>query len=313
MNEYWRKRVLGEERMVHAIANRASAEMAKMYREQYARVVKEIKALKAEIDYGNPLTRTQLWNYARWRKVEESLRQFVTEATKIDTQIIHDALDEVFEKVIGAKAEDYGGALGMGNSVALTQFEKQKIIAGNWSGEHYSTRVWKNTAAVADKMREEITQMLVDGKGIGEINKALRKQFGVSYSNADRLARTEASYTYNSGAIDRYKDYGDDKVQIIATDDERTCDVCKELPGKPYDINNPPFLPAHPRCRCCYAPWTKREQEKWEKKQARKGEPENPATNVISFVEPKKEKEEILEKEGRAGSLAKPRRRCYNV
>ena len=60
-----------------------------------------------------------------------------------------------------------------------------------------------------------------------------------------------------------YKANGDTLVSILNVEDGKACEVCRGLPGKPYDINAAPFLPAHPRCRCCYAPWTYSDRKKW--------------------------------------------------
>lgn len=270
-NDYWEQRVLADERRATEIARNASDELAKMYRTQYLRVVKEIEKLKGEIDYGAELTRTQLWNYARWRKVEESLRDCVAESTRIGTEVIHAALEKEFERVIGDKVMNYGGAIGRNGMMALTQLEKNRILSGTWSGDHYSARIWKNTSAVADRMRNEITNMLVDGKSTQDIRRTVMREFGVGYHNADRLVRTEVSYVHNQMTLARYKANGDSLVKILNVEDGKACEICRELPGKPYDINAAPFLPAHPRCRCCYAPWTYSDRKKWAKEHPEEG------------------------------------------
>lgn len=277
-NNYWEERVLADERRATEIAQNASDELAKMYRTQYLRVVKEIEKLKGEIDYGQELTRTQLWNYARWRKVEESLRDCVAESTRIGTEVIHEALEKEFERVIGDKVMNYGGAIGRNGLMALTKLEKNRILSGTWSGDHYSARIWKNTSAIADRMRNEITNMLVDGKSTQDIRRAVMREFGVGYHNADRLVRTEVSYVHNQMTLARYKANGDSLVKILNVEDGKACEVCRELPGKPYDINAAPFLPAHPRCRCCYAPWTYSDRKKWAEEHPE--EPENIANRL---------------------------------
>ena len=43
----------------------------------------------------------------------------------------------------------YGGALGAGDSILLGTARKARILSGDWSGEHYSARIWKNSNAIA--------------------------------------------------------------------------------------------------------------------------------------------------------------------
>lgn len=254
-NRYWRERVLADEARAQAIAGNASREMARMYRQQYLRVMKEIRALRDQIDYGKELTRTQLWNYARWRKVEEALRDFVQESTLFDVEQIESALNEEFLAVIGAEVEGYGGALGREGIMQLTQIERNRILSGTWSGEHFSARVWRSTSAIADKMRTEITNMLVDGKSTQDIRRAVMRQFGATYANADRLVRTEMSYSFNQLELSNCRASGRQYVQIVTAEDASMCDRCAELTDKVFPIDSAPFLPVHPRCRCCYAPW----------------------------------------------------------
>ena len=248
-DDYWARRALADEAAAERLARQAAKEMRRVYREQYEAVLREIEGLMAEVAEGGTPTRTQLWNYARWRRLEERLREFAGEASRRCEQTVTDCLDEVFRTVIGADVADATG------TVWRASISPQAVLETAWSGEHYSTRIWHNTAAIAQRVRDDVTDMIVQGKGISQVRRRLMEDFSAAYSDADRLVRTEAAYVRNQAALTRYRQNGRRKVRwITGESDGRECSVCRERDGKEYDIDAAPRLPAHPNCRCCYAP-----------------------------------------------------------
>lgn len=248
-DDYWTRRALADEAAAERLARQAAKEMRRVYREQYEAVLREIEGLMAEVAEGGTPTRTQLWNYARWRRLEERLREFAGEASRRCEQTVTDCLDEVFRTVIGADAADMAGA------VWQASISPKAVLETAWSGEHYSTRIWHNTAAIAQRVRDDVTDMIVQGKGISQVRRRLMEDVSAAYSDADRLVRTEAAYVRNQAALTRYRQNGRRKVRwITGESDGRECAVCRERDGQEYDIDAAPRLPAHPNCRCCYAP-----------------------------------------------------------
>lgn len=248
-DDYWTRRALADEAAAERLARQAAQEMRRVYREQYEAVLHEVEGLMAEIAEGGTPTRTQLWNYARWRRLEARLREFAGDVSRQCEQKITDCLDEVFRTVIGADASDMTGV------VWQVSISPKVVLETAWSGEHYSARIWRNTAAIAERVREDVTDMIVQGKGISQVRRKLMEDFSVAYSDASRLVRTEAAYVRNQAALTRYRQNGRRKVRwITGKSDGRECAVCRERDGQEYDIDAAPRLPAHPNCRCCYAP-----------------------------------------------------------
>lgn len=248
-DDYWTRRALADEAAAERLARQAAKEMRRVYREQYEAVLREIEGLMAEVAEGGTPTRTQLWNYARWRRLEERLREFAGEASRRCEQTVTDCLDEVFRTVIGTDVADVTG------TVWQASISPKAVLETAWSGEHYSTRIWRNTAAIAQRVRDDVTDMIVQGKGISQVRRRLMEDFSVAYSDADRLVRTEAAYVRNQAALTRYRQNGRRKVRwITGESDGRECTTCRERDGQEYDIDAAPRLPAHPNCRCCYAP-----------------------------------------------------------
>lgn len=245
---FWLSRAMADEARANRIAGGAAKEIQKMYRRQYLQIIKRITELKAELDVGKELTRTQLWNYSRWRQLEAELRNFVNEASRFDISETEKALNEVFEKTIGESAASF-------DATRMTlPISAHDVIGTTWSGERYSQRIWKNQAAIADRLRRSMEDMLVQGRGLPDIKKAIMNEFNVAFREADRLVRTEAAYVVNRANLAKYKRAGIRKVQwSVGPEDGKECQICAARADKVYFIDQAPMIPAHPRCRCIYA------------------------------------------------------------
>jgi SPP1 gp7 family putative phage head morphogenesis protein len=105
-----------------------------------------------------------------------------------------------------------------------------------------------------ETLNEGLLHIVASGKKSTELKNVLQERFGVSYSMADALVRTEVAHIQTQAAKQRYQDYGVQEVEIWADKDERRCDVCGELHMKRYPVGAAVPIPAHPRCRCCIVP-----------------------------------------------------------
>ena len=132
----------------------------------------------------------------------------------------------------------------------------QQMINHIWcaDGKSWSQRVWENTERLAEALNENLIHCVATGAKPGELKKLLVNEFGVSFSRADALVRTELAHIQTQAAQQRYKDYGIQKVQVWADADERRCEVCGKLHETIYPINAQMPIPAHPRCRCSIIP-----------------------------------------------------------
>lgn len=245
---YWLARAQADEKRAQRIADGAAKEIKKMYRRQYLKIVKQLEGLKAQLDAGKDLTRTQLWNYSRWRQLEQELKRFVDESSRISTETTNKALEQVFTQGIGAKAAQF-------EATRLTAaIAPRQVIGTAWSGVKFSDRIWKNNAAIADRIKHSMEDMLVQGRGLPDIKKAIMQEFGVAFSYADRLVRTEAAYVLNRAHVAQYKAEGAKKIiWDTGLEDGKECEICKIRANKVYLIDEAPIIPAHPRCRCLYS------------------------------------------------------------
>ena len=154
---------------------------------------------------------------------------------------------------------DIHKAIGVGASFSYIDNDMIKeILSFPWSGRHYSQRLWSNRTKLKNVMVEELTQMLIQGKGVKEASKALSKRLDVDLKNCIRLIHTEHSYFMGEATAKAYEEMNIDKYQFLATLDNRTSEICQKLDGKVFDLKDRVVgvnaSPMHPRCRSCEIP-----------------------------------------------------------
>ena len=247
---YWARRAVEDEKAAEKLAQEASERIKQLYLTQYKKTVLQMERLYAQVEGGKTPNRTALWDYSRWREMEKSLSSFVKGGSIIEREKITGCLDKVFEQVIGAPVTDFKG------TGFVAKIDPKTVIDTAWSGDNYSKRIWKNRAALADRIRISMEGMVAGNKRLDEARREIMHEFNVSYSQADRLVRTETSYVFNRTTIERYKSLGVDRVEWITQETSGRCKLCHERDGVIWPINTAPVIPAHPNCNCTYAAYT---------------------------------------------------------
>jgi len=113
----------------------------------------------------------------------------------------------------------------------------EEILKQNWSGKHFSDRVWKNTDVLAEKLEGVITSGLMNGKSSKKMALELADLTEYGKFAAERLVRTETTYVTNAAEIESYKECGIKKYVFVATLDLRTSDTCRQHDGKVYEVS----------------------------------------------------------------------------
>lgn len=161
---------------------------------------------------------------------------------------------QLAEKAYNRSIFDIQQRTGFGFSFShIDQKQVDKVLKSKWSGMNYSERVWRNTRALAQEVKEALLVNLITGRTEREAAEMLTKKFAGGSSKARRLIRTESCYLSNQLEMESYKECGIDKYQYLATLDLRTSEICRELDGKVFLVkdqqpgkNCPPM---HPWCR----------------------------------------------------------------
>lgn len=124
----------------------------------------------------------------------------------------------------------------------------RKIIEANFKGKHFSERVWSNEKNVANYLNKQIKSFVNGRVNVNQIKKDIEKTFNVSAYNAKRLVTTEVSRCQNEAFISFCKETGVKKIKRNETLDSKTCEECRSLHGKIYDLDKAPGI-IHPMCR----------------------------------------------------------------
>lgn len=128
-----------------------------------------------------------------------------------------------------------------------------QVLNSRWSGLNYSDRIWNNTQALANGLKEQLLIGMLTGKTESEMAKELANKFSTSAFNARRLIRTESNYIAEELEAQSYEECGAKKYIFLATLDLKTSEVCREHDLKKYllkerkvGVNCPPM---HVWCR----------------------------------------------------------------
>ncbi len=129
------------------------------------------------------------------------------------------------------------------------------VLHSKWSGKNYSERIWDNTQALADRVKEEVLVNLVTGRTEREAAEIIEKEFAKGAANARRLVWTESAQVAKEMNFKAYEEMEVEEYRYLATLDLKTCEKCcrpldrKVFPVKDRQdgVNCPPM---HPWCRC---------------------------------------------------------------
>ena len=122
---------------------------------------------------------------------------------------------------------------------------------------------------LAAGIKRTVTQGVLTGKSIPEVARdigrvvkdpeAFRKAGKTVFKTAQRratvIARTETLRAHNEGRKVFYREVGVKKVKWLTASDRRVCEICRNLDGKVFEIDEAPGPPAHPLCRCSATAW----------------------------------------------------------
>ena len=144
---------------------------------------------------------------------------------------------------------DIHKSIGVGASFSYIDNDMIKeMLAFPWSGRHYSENLWINRTNLKNALKQELTQMLIQGKDLRSTARALSKKLDASYKNCVRLIHTEHSYFMETSSQKAYVECDVDKYEILATLDKRTSKICQGLDGEVFNVkdavvgvNMPPF------------------------------------------------------------------------
>lgn len=135
------------------------------------------------------------------------------------------------------------------------------IIRKPWApdGLDFSSRIWRDRTRMINVLQTELTQSIIRGDGPKRIIDTMAKTFNVSKNTAGRLVMTESAFFASAAQKDAFKYLDVEKYKYVATLDLKTSDICQEMDGHIFDIEeyaiNVTAPPLHSWCRSTTAPY----------------------------------------------------------
>jgi len=147
----------------------------------------------------------------------------------------------------------------LGINTIVSRDKIKTVLDRPWSGANFSQRIWSNTDKLAQTVKQEIVNGMIQGINLQTMAKRVSERFETAKKNdVERLLRTEVNYTLNQATLDGYKEAGIEKYEFSATLDSRTSQICSELHGEVFEIKKIAvglnYPPMHPRCRSTTIP-----------------------------------------------------------
>lgn len=246
-NQYWEAREI--------LYNKTLKKAQKQLGKEYQRCAKATKAdlidLWSEIQDSRrdgTILVSDLYKYNRYFDLTNNLN---AELDKLGLQE-----EKITEKYLLEMYND--NLLIVGNEVQFMPIidnEKAlRAINSTWcaDGKSWSTRIWNNKSLLKQNIEDGIVDCIARGTSKNELVQTLMDNFGKSYYQADRLARTELSYVQNKSSLDGYLDAGIEYYEVLSN--QADDDSCLPLNGRRFRCvdasvgeNFPPF---HPNCKC---------------------------------------------------------------
>lgn len=255
-NNYWAERTAKAQTN---ISNRNAKQIEKQLSKYYANTMQKIlgqfeltyNKVLSSIEEGKKPTPADLYKLDSYWKMQAQLRAELEKLGNMQMVLFSKQFEKQWFDIYNSFSLPTQQAFG-----SISTEMAQQMINQVWAadGQAWSNRIWGNTERLMEELNESLIDCIVAGRKTTDLKNALQERFGVSYSNADMLVRTEIAHIQTQAAVQRYKDYGLQEVEIWADEDERRCDICGKLHQKRYPAGAAVPIPAHPRCRCCVVP-----------------------------------------------------------
>lgn len=260
---YWAERqALAQDKLTSRNVRKTEKQLKEYYKRSMESVIGQFELtynkLLSSMDEGRAPTPADLYKLDKYWQLQAQLRK--------ELQALGDKQMVLLSKQFEVNFFEVYYSFAIPGSEAFTTISveaAQQMINQIWcaDGKSWSQRVWENTARLQETLNEGLIECVVTGKKPTELKQKLQERFGVSYSRANTLIRTEMSHIQTQAAKQRYQDYGLTEYEILGNDDDSCGNHsvdCHAMHGKKFKYvemvtgkNAPPF---HPNCKCCIIP-----------------------------------------------------------
>lgn len=167
-----------------------------------------------------------------------------------------DEIDRMLgEKLTERATEEFERQAGiLGESVGDVSRAAASIVGASFYNATFSQRIWANQDALKSEISRLLQKGMIQGKHSDVLARELRKSFGTSRYESERLMRTEMARVQTQAQMQALDRYGIEEYEYMACPNGDMCAACKALDGKHFKTkdampgeNAPPM---HPNCHC---------------------------------------------------------------
>lgn len=260
---YWAKRQAKiQDKLTAKNEKQIQKQLSKYYADAAKKVIDDFEAtynkLLSRQELNQPITPADLYKLDRYWQMEGRLRHELQKLGEKEVALLTKYFEINFFEVYYSINVEGATAFSTVDTAAARQ-----LINAIWlaDGKSFSQRIWDNTDRLIETLNEELIHTVATGRKTTDLKKKLQERFGVSYSRANTLVRTELAHVQTVAAKQRYEDYGLTKYEILGNDDDSCGNHsvdCHRMDGKTFlysemvvGKNAPPF---HPNCKCAIIP-----------------------------------------------------------
>ena len=259
MSNYWQKREAEQKLKFQAKTEKEiERELRELYTKAADKVIEDMELLYPSLLEDGTIA-NQYYRYTRYYKLLEKINKELTLLGKEEIKVLETKMETMY------KYSSWKTLKGLNFSTS-NKMELENVIKSLWENRtSWSKDVWcrdglaglqrveKAMSQLQNQLERGMSDCVLRGASKDELVKTLQSRFGVSFSEANRMARTELTYIQNQAAKDSYKKAGVREYEFLAEDDERTSDLCSDLNGERFPIDaavvGENYPPLHPNCR----------------------------------------------------------------
>lgn len=135
------------------------------------------------------------------------------------------------------------------------------IVNASFQNATFDQRIWSNQDALKAELDKLLSRGMIQGKNPRVLAREIKKTFGVSTRQSERLMVTELARTQTAAQERSFKEYGFE--QYVYIPEPTACSICKPLDGKVFNVKDMmPGVnasPMHPHCKCSTAAYVDRD------------------------------------------------------
>lgn len=194
------------------------------------------------------------------RKVEQELQKIGALEITVLTAILGTVFAHVYYKTAFKLEQSLEVAI---DFKRLNPAIIKEFVNFDWSGQHFSERIWNNQTALKNTLKTILVRGVQDGESIDKMARKFNKQFDSKAYQSKRLVVTETARVIGQAREKIYVDSGVQKVEWLTTLEKNTCEICAKLDGRIFALDDPrrPKIPRHPNCRCDLIPYISNEKK----------------------------------------------------